>query len=816
MRILILVLLLLAAAAVLVLHHLLFRRPLPRIAGTVTLDGISAPVRITRDPRGIPHIEAETVEDAAFACGFVHAQDRGWQLEFTRRAACGRLAEFGGKEALPADRLLRQLGLYRTALAEEAALSGRTRSVLEAYSAGVNAVLCSGMQPLPVEMQLLRLRFEPWRPAHSLAYLKLIQLGLALDMDMELQRLRVLQAAGPALATKLELAYPDENPDVIAGHAAAVTPEAAQRLAATYRDASRWLPAGTGAAASNNWVVDGTVTTTGRPMLCNDPHLPPSAPSIWYQLHVTAADDFESAGVGPTGLPFVLLGHNRRIAWGFTNSFADVQDLVVEEFADSSCSRYRTENGLEDSVIIEERIRVRGGDEVVEKVVITRHGPLLERFEAPGSGPVRGLVLQWDTLTPRTDAVDGYLELQRAGTWDEFRRAVRLQAGAPQNCVYADVDGHIGYTLGGYVPTRRQPASRLPLPGWEADRRFTGHLDVDQLPHVLDPEDHVLVTANNRIVGDDYPHHIAFDYMNGYRALRIDQLLRGRTGIDAQLMAAMQMDIVCPPARALIELLRPLHFTDAVAEEARAGLSAWDGVMDPEAIEPSVYVVFMRQLGREVLEPHLGEDWTLLAGQLPHALFGYTGNITGRLTPFLLHRWERDDTELLGGRSWAEVAETALGAAMAELRSEAGRRPTGWRWGRLHAMPVVHVLGTRWPLSLIFNLSPLEIGGDTDTVLQAAFVPGDGYRARGWAPGWRHIIDVGNWEAATGILIPGESGHPGSRHYRDLVDDWRRNRQWPLGWSAARGEEPGSARLLLRPRPPAESIGEDEAEREAA
>jgi len=517
-----------------------------------------------------------------------------------------------------------------------------------------------------------------------------------------------------------------------------------------------------------------------------------------------------------TGLPFVLLGHNRHMAWGMTNSFADVQDLVVEEFEDATCRRYRTERGgSAESEVIEERIRVRGGPDVVEEVIVTRHGPMLERFEASDSGALRALTLQWSALRPETDTIDGFLELQRAATWDEFRRAVRFQGGAPQNTVYADVDGHIGYTLGGRIPTRPQPASRLPLPGWEGDRRFTGSLGLDEVPHALDPAEHMIVTANNRIVGEDYPHHIAFDYMNGYRALRIDQLLRGRTEIDAERMGLIQMDIVCPPARTLIELLKPLRFAEVRAEEARTGLCAWDGVMDPEAIEPAVYSAFMRQLGRTVLEPLCGESWVLLAGQMPHPLFGITGNITGRMTPFLLGRWERGDTDLLGGRSWEAVAEAALGAAIDELRAVAGRRPARWRWGRIHAMPLTHVLGARRPLNLIFNLSPLEIGGDTDTVLQTAFIPGDGFRARGWAPAWRQIIDVGGWENATGILCPGQSGHPGSRHYRDQVEDWRRNRQQPLGWSGAQADPATGARLLLSPRPSA-SVEEGPTEREAA
>ena len=805
-RVLLIVVVAVLVVAVVVLHHLLFRRPLPRIAGTITLAGLRAPVRITRDRVGVPHIDAESLEDAAFGLGFVHAQDRGWQLELNRRVASGRLAEIAGAEGLAADRLVRRVGLRRAAVAEAAALDGEGRRCLEAYSAGVSAVLCGG-QPRPLELLLLRVRPEPWTPADSLCVLRLVSMGLALDWDIELQRLQLLQALGPERAAALDIAYPEANPTILAATAAAAPAPAGQGVTRMYAEAARWLPSGSHAAASNSWVVDGTATATGRPLLCNDPHLPPTVPSIWYEAHLRAGED-EAAGVTFAGLPFVVIGHNQRVAWGFTNSFADVQDLVIEEFDDASGRRHRTEDGWEPTTVHSETIRVKGGADVVEEVLETRHGPVVDRFEVDGVH--RGLALSWSALQPGS-TVDAALGLLRATGWEEFRAALNQLDVAPQNAVYADVDGHIGYVLGGRIPVRRGAPSRLPVAGWTGDAMVVRYLGPDEVPQVLDPPEHLLVTANNRVVGAGFPHHISFDWMNGYRAQRLEQLLRGRTAMTPELMAATQLDVVCLPAREVVELLAGVTCSEPFAEEARQGLRAWAGVMDPAAAEPLVYEAFLRRLAQGALEPICGPAWRLLAGEMSHPVFDYAGNVTGRLTPWLLQRWRDRDSSVLGpGDTWEGVAAQALERAVADLRREVGP-PRRWRWGRVHAVRLSHVLSQRSRvLGVLLDAGRVEVGGDTDTVLQTASIPGRDWATRGWAPSWRQILDVGAWDDCTGIHLPGQSGHPGSRHHRDMVDGWRRNRQHPLAWSRRAVEEAAAARLLLRPLLAGEGAGEGE------
>ncbi|HEY4870105.1 MAG TPA: penicillin acylase family protein [Candidatus Dormibacteraeota bacterium] len=788
------------AAALLFARRRLLSPSLPRTKGTLAAPGIGAPVTIARDAIGVPHIDAESMEDAVYALGVAHAQDRLWQLEMTRRVAQGRVSEIVGADGLGIDRFVRRLGLPRVAAAEERQAGAEICRMLEAYAAGINSIIASG-RPLPLEFRLLKTEPEPWRPVHSILAGKLLALGLSLNWDTELQRLELLRAIGPENAAKLDIVYPDANPTILSDTANAAGPGVTrEKLAAMFAEAARWIPSAGG--ASNSWVVSADRSATGRPILCNDPHLAPSLPSIWYAAHVRAGDDFESTGVTMPGIPLVVIGHNRRVAWGFTNSFADCQDLVIEEFNGPSAERYRTERGFERTRLVREIIRVKGASDEVEEVVITRHGPIVERIEDPGRNVWRGLALQWTALTPG-GAMESLLRLQRASDWDSFREAFATLDAPSQNAVYADVDGHIGYVLCGRVPVRRRPPSGLPVPGWSGDALWARFLSVQEMPSILDPLDGVIVTANNRIVGESFPHYIGSDYMNGYRALRLKELLDGDT-LQLTDMARIQMDVVSPPARQVVRLLQNMTCTSPAAERVRARLAVWDAAMVRDRVEPTLYEAFVARFAEHALRPLCGDAWRIVAGvDLTHPVFEYPGNLTGRLTPSLLDRWEHEDAAILAGvTTWPEVVSRALEDAWADLRRRYGRRTRRWRWGRVHALPLVHVVGRRRPLGLIFNAGRLRVGGSMDTVMATSFMPGDPFATRLFAPSWRQVMDVGEWDACTGVHYPGQSGQPGSRHYRDLRKRWSRNRQFPLAWSAESVRRLARSRLTLRPGPP--------------
>ena len=448
--------------ALLVARHRTFGVSLPRVRGRLGFTGLLVEVTVGRDRWGVPHVIATSMEDAAFAMGVVHAQDRLWQMEVTRRVATGRISELIGAEGVNIDRFIRRVGLQRVAREEELRLGPEARRMLKAYAAGVNGIAQSG-RALPIEYRLLGVTPEPWEPMHSLAALKLLALGLSMNWDTELQRLELLRAIGPEHAARLDIVYPDANPTVLATTVRAAGADTRSQLLTMFREAARWIP--TAGGMSNSWVVSGERTTSGRPILCNDPHLVPGMPSIWYATHVQAGDDFEATGVTMPGMPFVIIGHNTRVAWGFTNSFADCQDLVIEEFDTPAADKFRTERGFEPTRRLREIIHVKNSSDVLEEVVVTRHGPVVERIEDPERGIWRGLALQWTALQPG-GAAEGLLRLQRAEDWKSFKEAFSTFDAPSQNVVYADVDGHIGYLLSGRIPVRRTKPSGLPVQGW--------------------------------------------------------------------------------------------------------------------------------------------------------------------------------------------------------------------------------------------------------------------------------------------------------------------------------------------------------------
>jgi penicillin G amidase len=333
---------------------------------------------------------------------------------------------------------------------------------------------------------------------------------------------------------------------------------------------------------------------------------------------------------------------------------------------------------------------------------------------------------------------------------------------------------------------------------------WTRYLTIDEVPQIFDPPEHQIITANNRIAGDNFPFYVGTDYMSGYRALRIGELLNERV-VDLPYMARAQMDLICPPARQVVRLLSKMHCENPTAESARSRLAEWDAVMDPRRVEPTIYEAFMARLAEHSLSPVCGNAWRILAGvDLSHPVFQYPGNLVGRLTPSLIERWELGDDGLFEGlTTWAEVISKSLDDAMTDLRGRFGRNSRRWMWGRVHRLELIHAFGRRRGLAWFFNAPAVRVGGNTDTVLATSEVPGDQFETRVSAPSWRQVIDVGKWDASGGIHLPGQSGQPGSRHYRDLSRRWKTNRQFPLYWTPQEVRRHARTRLVLHALPAA-------------
>jgi penicillin amidase len=757
----------------------LFRRPLPKTSGRLRLRGLEAPVEILRDRYGVPHIRARGVTDACFAIGFCHGQDRLWQLEFFRRATAGRLAEFAGPEALPADRLMRTLGLRRVADREEHELETLMRAFLDAYAAGINSAIdCA--PALPIEFQLIRLEPEPWSAGDLLAAAKLMAFGLSTNWELELLRAQLVREAGPERAERLEPRYPRDNPLVTApGESYA---GGSSDLAAQIEGLRETLGLRVPAGGSNNWVVSGARSVTGRPLLACDPHLTTTIPDLWYEADL-ACDEFRARGATLPTNPFPVFGQTAGTAWGFTNVMADTQDLFVERLNPDDARLYEFEGEWRQAEVIREEIAVKGRShpETLD-VTVTHHGPIVNAALGAESEPP--LALAWTGLQyPCITEASYRTVLARSAT--EIAGAAEDHTVPPLNMLYADSEGNIGYQLVGRIPIRRGDCADLPKPGWSGEYEWTGTIPYDELPSVVNPAAGFIVTANNQIVDDEYPHHITSEWMTGYRARRIEHLLGERERHSLADFESMQHDFYSYPGIETVHRLSRLHPRSQRAVREIERLKSWDGHLDGRTIAGTVYHAFTVVFAQNVVRAGVTDE-TLIERYLNKSgaeLFAVVSS-PWRFQARMLELWDEGDatwfasSEHPAGRLWDEVALESLETALDGLEERFGRDPAAWRWGRVHGVEFAHPFGAANPLfRRIFNRF-VETGGASETVTQNGYLATQPFRGV-WGPVYRMLADVGDRRRSRWQLTTGQSGHPGSRHYDDLIDGWRDGRTNP-------------------------------------
>jgi penicillin amidase len=776
-------LLALAALAV-VAGWLWLRSSLPDYAGRLQVAGLAAPASVVRDRHAIPHVEAASWPDALFAQGFVHAQDRLWQMEFQRRLGAGRLAEILGPAALPFDRFMRVLGLYRLAEASLAHLRPETRAWLDAYAAGVNAFIAQAGRPLPPEFELLRhVELEPWRPADSLVWIRMLALDLSRNWQDELLRARLAKRLSPEQIADLWPAYPADAPVSVAELTAGLPLDA---LAAALPPAP---PPGQG---SNVWAIAGRLSATGAPLLANDPHLGLRAPGTWHLAHLKAPG-LELIGAGLPGVPGIVLGHNGTLAWGLTNTGPDTQDLFVERVDPAAPGRYLTPDGSAPFESRVEEIKVAGAASERLTVRSTRHGPVLSDLVPAAAGvlaPSELLALAWTALAVDDRSIETLFGLSRARDFAEVRAAVRDHGAPQQNVVVADRAGQIGFIAPGRVPIRRQGDGRWPVPGWTGEHDWTGMVPFDALPQAQDPPDGRLINANNRVVPPDYPYLLTADWEPPYRARRIAELLAG-SGFDLDGFAAIQADQRSLLAVDLLPLMLEAQPSGEAAAKAMAQLAAWDRVMRPNAAEPLLFAAWYRELSRLIQADELGELFTA----------------TWSLRPQFIQRVlaERpawcDDVTTEPVERCPELAARALDLALADLAGRFGQDPAGWRWGAAHPAAMEHPVFTGQPvLGALFDIE-VETGGDSTTVNVGHYLIADPARpfASIQAASYRGLYDLADLDRSRFIAATGQSGHPLSSHYRDLT------RLWAAGDTVGMSRDPATygrgalGRLRLQP-----------------
>jgi penicillin amidase len=774
----------------------------PQTQGRLALAGLRAELRIERDDSGVPSIHAANLHDLAFGIGVVHAQDRLWQLETHRRIGSGRLAEAFGPPALETDRFLRALGVRRAAAAQWERLGGEAREMLLAYTEGVNAVRRQ-LKARPPEFILLGLPTEDWTPVDSLAWATMMAWDLGGNWTTELLRLRLALQMPVARINQLLPPYPGEQPLPTADYAALF--RGLKLGSGAERQAWQSLPdiappSGVEGVGSNNWVVAGSHTVGGKPLLANDPHLKLSAPALWYFVRLDAPG-LRVAGASMPGLPLVVLGQNEKVAWGFTNTGPDVQDLYVEQIKADDASQYRTPDGYARFESVSDVIKVKGGPDVEVKLRRTRHGPVIsdagviDDVLGPSQQPAYALAMRWTALDDDIDAVSVGLAFMRAGSVAEFTAAARGWVAPMQNMVIADVEGHIGFVAPGRVPLRKPEndlKGQVPAPGWDALYDWAGFIPADETPREFDPPRGWIATANQRVVAPDYPYYLTNDWAQPYRHQRIEQVLRARTRHSIENLAALQADVKSLAAPLVLPWLQRAQSSHPLAAAAQRQLVDFDGTMAPDKAAPLIYWAWLRHLTRQVFEDDLGPALAQrLAGR------SFRDALEG-----VLERNDRswcDDLRTPAVETCAMQSNAAFGAALDELKARFGSDPAHWRWDAAHVARSEHrPFSNVKALARWFELrSP--VGGDTTTVnvsrvsLRADATTGELY-LDDHGPSLRALYDLGDRSQSRFMFSTGQSGLFYSPLYRNFVQPWTRVQYQPL-WTDA----PPAQVLVLTP-----------------
>ena len=779
-------------------YYWLLRRPQARINGWLNLPGLRAPVEVIRDRWGVPHIYAENNHDLMFAQGFVHAQERLWQMDYNRRLASGRLSEILGPEALPLDRWIRILGLRRAAQRDQLILEPHVLQLLEAYAMGVNARIAQGR--LPVEFALLRYRPRSWTITDTFVWAKLIAWTLSSNWESELLRAHLVAKLGPELAAQLEPDMSTQWPSIL--HPGVdYTITGATALERAKSAGSHMGPGIHDGLGSNNWVLDGSRTTSGRPLLANDMHLFLSIPAIWFENHLVGGE-LDVTGVSFPGVPGVIVGHNQRVAWGFTNGFADVQDLYIEHLRRGGDGgvQYELTGEWHDATVIQEQIYVRGGDSVIEEVILTPHGPIINSLAGDFAGE-QPLALRWTTLEPERMFLALY-KMNRARDCGEFREALRYWSSPVQNTVYADVDGDIAYTLAGRIPIRAKGEGLVPVPGWNGEYEWTGYIPFEELPHFYNPPQGYVATANNRVVDQDYPYFISREFVVGERAERIIELIESQAQIDSEYIQRMQFDQVSLLARKVAKYVGKLQVEDSELAVVAGLLGDWDGELSSGSAAAAIYEVFNLRLMNLILRDKLGDLAIRYIGKGPTPILADLSIFSQRAREWLQSILEQPEShwfDLGNGETRDEVLRTVLRETVDFLKDEIGPQVKNWTWGNLHRLVFPHPLGRGTLLQRIFNRGPYSVGGDNSTIWLTSFSKLDLRTENLVGPPFRFIADLGDWRNSLGLLAPGQSGHPGSQHYADQVEAWFTKGYHPMLYTREDVEQNASAILHLRP-----------------
>ena len=754
------------------------------------LTGLDGPIDVHRDKWGIPHARSTTAHDAFLAQGFVQAQDRLGQLEYDRRRAYGRWAEVAGSSAVAVDVFARRCGLGGAARREYDALDGSAREVLDAFADGVNAYLAleAGVPP---DLALVGVTPEPWKPWDCCAVFLARHVVFA-NWQKKLWRGRLAVELGPEIVARLEGADARDVPLIVpTGSMWHPVPPDVAGLA----DVLAATAAVSDSQGSNAWALDGTRTAGGKPLVAGDPHRLVEVPGVYAQGHF-ACPEFDVAGLSFVGVPgFPHFGQTERVAWCVTNANGDYQDLYVERFAPHTAGgdppRYEVAGAWQEPIVRHETISVRDADAVLIECLETSHGPVV--FGEPSTGDA--VVLRSTALTEPSSGLSVLLPMLRARTVDELDAVMRAWVDPVNNLVSADVDGTISYRTVGRIPVRSRANAWGPVPGWTGAHEWQGVVAYDDLPRLRNPEAGMIITANQRIVDDAYPHYLGLDYARPDRALRLHARLADVHGATVDDMSSVHRDRRSLAADVWVDRLVTLQGADNWEQAAVNALRSWDRSMDADSTGAAVYVAVRDAAGRIVAhDPRLARLRTPMASE-PRAAFQ---PLELRLWAMLTALLARDDTTLLApGATWDGLLAAALADGVGVLRTRLGDDPAAWRWGSLHVLAPTHPLSALHP-EAGGRLDPpgVEVGGEWDTVFSTAHPAGFGFTVT-TASVARYVFDVGDRGSSRWVVPHGASGDPTSAHFADQTLPWAAGELLPIvtDWDALAAADASGTRL---------------------
>ena len=762
------------------------KKSLPQISGELNIPGIKENVEIIRDNYGVPHIYARNEPDLYFALGYTMAQDRLWQMEFARRLGQGRLSEIFGEDFIKVDRYFRTL----TAAGINKEVPDELVFTLHSFAKGVNAYLDTHRDRLPLEFKLLRYEPDPWQVDDYVQIVKVITWALSAGWKID-------RVAGKILKKVGEERFKDAFP-LWPNHAPLIIPEEIKALSLNSNPAFETvslieklitLPS---AGASNNWVVAGKKSITGKPILANDTHLPLKNPSFWWEVNLVCPG-IDVAGFAVPGVPGIPIGQNPHVAWGITNVMVDDVDFYVEKINPENPRQYWYKDHWEDMKVKVETIKVKGKDPVKTEILLTRNGPVVT---GAGISSKEGTISARWAFTDGLQPVQAGSLLVKAKDVEGVKEALRYWELPGQNFVFADTKGNIGFWCCATVPIRLKGDGLLPVPGWTGEYEWKGYVPFEERPHLINPETGFIATANNKITGKDYPYLITRYWEPTDRITRIVQLLKGKEKLSVEDFKKMHQDVYCPQASELTpKIIKVLEeqFPDQDGNKAKDILSKWDFVMDKESVAACLYEMTYRKMMGNIFKDEMGEE--IFEKYLKTSLFpprAVNAMVRNGSSPWF------DNIDTPEKETMDEIIVLSLRQTFSELKEVLGNDMDQWTWGEIHTLTFEHVLGKKKPLNLIFNLGPFPVGGNLLTINKKKYSLDKPYDAN-HGVSMRMIVDLSNMDGSLHVLPTGESGQLKSSNYRDQIPLYLGGRYHPVWIERRDAEEHSQGTLTLKP-----------------